>query len=114
MFAGSILDVNSNTKYEARFTLEDPDGVEGEAVKVVNVSTRAEPKAASGGRVKHVYPQYYTGEKEEPNYPGLISAYGGSKDTKGDWNVVAEDVVQPGDIIKNTWRTLSGGSSKLS
>ncbi|CAN5143998.1 hypothetical protein BH09BAC3_BH09BAC3_24880 [soil metagenome] len=100
MFAGSILDVNTNTKYEARFTLEDPDGVEGEAVKVVTVSTRAEPNAASGGRVRHVYSQYYTGEKEEPNYPGLVSAYGGSKETKGDWNVVAEDVVQPGDIIK--------------
>ena len=64
MFAGSILDLTSNTKYEARFTVEDPDGVEGEAVKVVNVSTRAEPKAASGGRVRHVYYQYYTGVKE--------------------------------------------------
>ncbi len=100
MFAGSILDVSPDTKYEARFTLEDPDGVEGEAVKVVDVSTRAEPKAAKGGRVRHVYSQYYTGKKEEPNYPGLVSAYGGSENTKGDWNVVAEDVVQPGDIIK--------------
>jgi len=100
MFAGSILDVNSNTKYEARFTLEDPDGVEGEAVKLVNVSTRSEPKAASGGRVRHVYSQYYTGEKLEPNYPGLVSAYNGSKETKGDWYVVSEDKVQPGDIIK--------------
>lgn len=100
MFAGSILDLNSNTSYEARFTLEDPDGVEGEAVKVVKVSTRAEPKAANGGRVRHVYSQYYTGEKLEPNYPGLVSAYNGSKDTKGDWYVVSEDKVQPGDIIK--------------
>ncbi|RAJ91010.1 hypothetical protein LX87_05351 [Larkinella arboricola] len=100
MFAGSILEVNPNTKYEARFTLEDPDGVEGEAVKEINVSTRAEPKAASGGRIRHVYSQYYTGEKEKPNYPGLVAAYGGSENTKGDWNVVAEDVVQPGDIIK--------------
>lgn len=100
MFAGSILDVNSNTKYEARFTLEDPDGVEGEAVKVVSVSTRAEPKAVTGGRVRHVYPQYYTGEKEEPNYPGLVSAYNGSENTKGDWYLISEDKVQPGDIIK--------------
>ncbi|MEO5997879.1 MAG: hypothetical protein ABIN89_14135, partial [Chitinophagaceae bacterium] len=100
MFAGSILDVSSNTNYEARFTLEDPDGVEGEAVKVVNVATRVEPKAASGGRVRHVYSEYYTGEKEEMNYPGLVSAYNGSKDTKGDWYVVSEDMVQPGDIIK--------------
>ena len=39
MFAGSILDLDTNTRYEARFTMEDPDGIEGEAEKVVNVST---------------------------------------------------------------------------
>lgn len=100
MFAGSILDLNIGTKYEARFTLEDPDGVDAEAVKIVDVSTRAEPKAYREGRVRHVYPEYYKGEMEEPNYPGLVSAYGGSKNTKGDWYVVAEDPVQPGDIIK--------------
>jgi hypothetical protein len=100
MFAGSILDLEVGTEYEARFTLEDPDGVEGEAIKVINVSTRTEPKAYPEGRVRHVYSQYYEGEKEEPNYPGLVSAYNGSKDTKGDWYVVSEDVVQPGDIIR--------------
>jgi hypothetical protein len=100
MFAGSILDLEIGTEYEARFTMEDPDGVEGQAVNVVNVSTRAEPKAYRQGRVRHVYPEYYKGEMEEPNYPGLVSAYGGSKDTKGDWYVVAEDPVQPGDVIK--------------
>ena len=55
MFAGSILDLNIGTGYETRFTMEDPDGVGGEAVKVVNVSTRAEPKAYREGRVRHVY-----------------------------------------------------------
>jgi hypothetical protein len=100
MFAGSILDLSIGTQYEARFTMEDPDGVEGEAAKVVEVSTRAEPKAFRKGRVRHVYSQYYTGEKEEPNYPGLVSAYNGSENTKGDWYVVSEDKVQPGDIIK--------------
>lgn len=100
MFAGSILDLNIGTEYEARFTLEDPDGVKGKAVKVVNVSTRSEPKAYREGRVRHVYPEYYEGEMEEPNYPGLVAAYGGSNNTKGDWYVVAEDLVQPGDIIK--------------
>jgi len=100
MFAGSILDLNIGTEYESRFSMEDPDGVEGEAAKVVEVSTRAEPKAFRGGRVRHVYSQYYTGEKEEPNYPGLVSAYHGSENTKGDWYVVGEDRVQPGDIIK--------------
>ena len=100
MFAGSILDLNIGTQYEARFTMEDPDGVEGGVAKVVKVSTRAEPKAFRGGRVRHVYSQYYTGEKEEPNYPGLVSAYHGSENTKGDWYVVGEDRVRPGDIIK--------------
>ena len=100
MFAGSILDLEIGVEYETRFTMEDPDGVEGEAVKVVNVSTRAEPKAYRQGRVRHVYPEYYKGDMEEPNYPGLVSAYGGSHNTKGDWYVVAEDPVQPGDIIK--------------
>ena len=100
MFAGSILDLKIGTEYEARFTMEDPDGVEGEAVKVVKVSTRAEPRAYRQGRVRHVYSQYYAGEKEEPNYPGLVSAYNGSANTKGDWYVVSEDKVQAGDIIK--------------
>ena len=57
-------------------------------------------KAAKGGRVRHVYSQFYKGEKEEPHYPGLVSAYNGSKNTKGDWYVVSEDKVRPGDIIK--------------
>lgn len=100
MFAGSILDLRSDTEYEVRFILEDSDGIDGDSIKVLNVSTRAEPKAARGGRVRHVYSQYYIGEKEEPNYPGLVSAYNGSENTKGDWYVVSEDKVQPGDIIK--------------
>src|SRR5262249_49730650 len=33
MFAGSILDLEPGTKYEARFTMTDPDGVSGAAVK---------------------------------------------------------------------------------
>ena len=100
MFAGSILDLDEGTEYEARFTMEDPDGVQGKAVKVITVSTRSEPKAYRQGRVRHVYSQYYTGEKEEPNYLGLVSAYHGSENTKGDWHVVGEDPLQSGDIIK--------------
>lgn len=100
MFAGSILDLDEGTEYEARFTLKDPDGVEGEPVKAVHVSTRSEPRAAAGGRVRHVYHQYYEGEKQEPHYTGLLEAYNGSRRTKGDWYLVSEDKVQPGDIIK--------------
>jgi hypothetical protein len=54
MFAGSILDLESDTEYEARFVISDPDGVLGQtsktAVKTVTVRTRPEPKPYAGGR----------------------------------------------------------------
>ena len=43
MFAGSILDLEPDTDYEARFVMTDPDGLTGEATRIVNVRTRAEP-----------------------------------------------------------------------
>jgi hypothetical protein len=55
MFAGSILDLEPDTAYEAKFVLSDPDGVTGEATHIVTVRTRAEPKPATGGHVYHVY-----------------------------------------------------------
>src|SRR6187455_1169156 len=50
MFAGSILDLEPDTPYEARFVLSDPDGVSGEATKTATVTTRTEPQPYSGGR----------------------------------------------------------------
>src|SRR5690349_13323608 len=48
MFAGSILDLDPDTAYEARFVLSDPDGLAGQpgksVTKTVMVRTRAEPK----------------------------------------------------------------------
>src|SRR5215467_14391297 len=45
MFAGSILDLEPDTAYEARFVMSDPDGVIGQGrnafTKIVNVRTRA-------------------------------------------------------------------------
>src|SRR5579864_3604428 len=63
MFAGSILDLEPDTPYEARFTLSDPDGLLGHSgktfTKTVNVRTRVEPKPYAGGKVYHVYhPDY--------------------------------------------------------
>ena len=66
MFAGSILDLEPDTAYEARFVLTDPDGVSGRpanATKTVTVRTRPEPKPAEGGKVYHVYPVGYTGTR---------------------------------------------------
>ena len=44
MFAGSVFELDEDTEYEVRFTLTDPDGVSGNAQRVVNVRTRAEPR----------------------------------------------------------------------
>jgi hypothetical protein len=47
MFAGSILDLEPDTEYMARFVMSDPDGFQGQTVKTVTrtvtVRTRPEP-----------------------------------------------------------------------
>jgi len=97
LFAGSIMDLTPDTEYECRFTMTDPDGVEGEAVQQVKVRTRKEPKEYAEGRILHVYPVDWKGKKEEPSYLGLKAAYYGSG--TGDWSVVTERKAKPGDII---------------
>src|SRR6185295_2937112 len=65
MFAGSILDLEPDTPYEARFVLSDPDGLLGHAgkafTKTVTVRTRPEPKPYAGGKIYHVYHPDYKG-----------------------------------------------------
>lgn len=97
LFAGSILDLEEATTYECRFTMSDPDGVTGQATKEVTVTTRHTPQAYTGGRTLHVYPPDYEGPKQEPSFKGLKEAYYGPG--RGDWNVVRERPVQPGDVI---------------
>ena len=66
MFAGSILDLEPDTAYEARFVMTDPDGVGGPAANATRTSTvrtRPEPKPAQGGKVYHVYPVGYDGPR---------------------------------------------------
>ena len=102
MFAGSILDLDPDTAYDARFVLSDPDGLVGQGgkavTKTVTVRTRAEPKPYAGGRVFHVYPPGYQGTKIEPAFDGLICAYnyycGG-----GDPLTAGRPRVRPGDTI---------------
>jgi hypothetical protein len=96
-FAGSILNVEPGTEYECRFTMGDPDGVEGQAVETVKVRTRSEPKAATGGRTLHVYPPDWKGPKEQPAFTGIMQAYYGAG--LGDWNMVWERRAQPGDVL---------------
>ena len=98
MFAGSILDLKPDTEYEARFLLTDPDGVRGEAERTSVVRTRAEPTRFRGGRVFHVYPHGYTGQKEEPAFEGLMCAY--NEWCAGtDWATSGRPRVRPGDTI---------------
>ena len=65
LFAGSILDLDPDTAYEAQFVMTDPDGGIGEAGRSVTVRTRAEPVPYAEGRVFHVYPHGFEGEKIE-------------------------------------------------
>src|SRR6185436_7274135 len=101
MFAGSILDLEPNTAYEARFVLTDPDGISGpaaDATKLVTVRTRPEPMPAQGGKVYHVYPVGYPGQRIEPSFTGLMCAYNyycGAGDTAPG----GPPRLKPGDII---------------
>jgi hypothetical protein len=102
MFAGSILDLEPDTAYEARFTMSDPDGFIGHTAKTVtktvSVRTRPEPKLYTNGRVFHVYPPNYRGTRIEPAFDGLMCAYnyycGG-----GDTVTAGRPRVKPGDTI---------------
>ncbi len=96
MFAGSILDLEPGTAYEARLAMTDPDG--GGATRVVTVATRPDPKPYSGGRVYHVYPATWKGPKGPNSFVGLNCAYnyhcGG-----GDESMADRPRVQAGDTI---------------
>ncbi len=95
--AGSILNLEPATSYECEFTLNDPDGVTGQAQQKVTVATRSEPKSYGGGRVLHVYPPDHQGPRQEPNFIGLKAAYYG--EGRGDWTAVRMTKAQPGDTI---------------
>lgn len=97
MFSGSIFDLEEDTEYECRFRMTDPDGVSGGAEKTVRARTRREPRPATGGRVLHVYPPAWKGEKQQPAFTGLKQAYFGSG--RGDWAIVSERKVSAGDVI---------------
>jgi hypothetical protein len=102
MFAGSILDLEPDTKYDARFVMSDPDGFVGQngktVTKTVTVRTRPEPKPYADGRVFHVYPTGYNGTKIEPAFDAVMCAYnyycGG-----GDTVTAGRPRVKPGDTI---------------
>jgi hypothetical protein len=98
-FAGSVFDLAEDTPYEIRLTLADPDGVNGKAIHLLEVRTRAEPQPAGGGRVFHVYPPGFTGPREQPAFSGLLEAYYMAA-LGGDWSRASPPRVRAGDIIK--------------
>jgi hypothetical protein len=102
LFAGSILDLEPDTPYEARFVMSDPDGFLGHKgktlTKIVTVRTRPEPKPYAGGRVFHVYPTDYKGTQIEPAFDAVMCAYnyycgGGDTVTAGRPRVKAGDTI---------------------
>jgi hypothetical protein len=98
MFAGSVLDLSADTPYEVRFAMTDPDGVVGAAERTLVVRTRAEPEASKNGRVFHVYPHGFTGQKTEPSFEGLLCAY--NEWCAGtDWATSGRPRVRAGDTI---------------
>jgi hypothetical protein len=98
MFAGSIFDLEPGTDYECRLVLADPDGVDGKAENIVTVHTRPEPKPATGGKVYHVYPPGFNGQKQEPAFTGLLGAYFQGSSGADYFNSYLARV-QPGDTI---------------
>ena len=97
-FAGSVFDLDPATMYEARFVLSDPDGVDGRTERVVSVRTRAEPMPATGGKVYHVYPPSYKGQRQQPAFTGLLAAYYTGSSHSDNFNTYPPRV-QPGDTI---------------
>ncbi len=98
MFAGSILDLAPDTAYEVRLRLQDPDGVASNAERMLTVRTRAEPQPWAGGRVLHVYPPGFQGEKQQPAYEGLMCAYN-TWCAGTDWATAGRPRVRPGDTL---------------
>jgi hypothetical protein len=98
MFAGSILNLDPDTEYECRFALADPDGVQGDALKIVTVRTRKEPRPSEGGHIYHVYPVGWEGPKQEPAFIGLMAAYYMGS-AHYDYENAYPPRVQPGDVI---------------
>jgi hypothetical protein len=96
-FAGSILNLKSDTEYECRFQLIDPDGVTGDAQHLIKIRTRKEPQTSTQGRTIHIYPPDHQGPKIEPSFTNILQAYYGAG--LGDWNMVWERRAKPGDTF---------------
>ncbi|MCP5145499.1 MAG: hypothetical protein H6978_11880 [Gammaproteobacteria bacterium] len=98
MFAGSVFYLEPGATYDVRLVLQDPDGVSGEATRIVTVTTRSEPMPATGGNTYHVYPPGYEGQQQQPAFQGLLAAYYTAA-LGGDWSRASPPRVKAGDTI---------------
>lgn len=98
MFAGSLFDLEPGTAYEVHLVLSDVDGLAGQAEQQLVASTRAEPVPAAGGKVYHVYPADYAGEKLQPAFSNLLAAYYTGSSGSDNFNTYPPRV-RPGDTI---------------
>jgi hypothetical protein len=98
MFAGSVMNLHEDTEYEVQLRMTDPDGVDNVAQKQFVVRTREEPKPYPGGRIFHVYPPGFSGEKQKPSFTGLLAAFY-TQANGADWFNAYPPRVQPGDTI---------------
>ena len=106
MFAGSLFDLQEDSDYEIRLSLDDPDGAASgtgtgngtHVVREIPARTRAEPRAAAGGRIYHVYPPGFTGPRQQPAFAGLLEAYYIAA-LGGDWSRASPPRVRAGDTI---------------
>ncbi|MES2572713.1 MAG: hypothetical protein V4710_22005, partial [Verrucomicrobiota bacterium] len=72
LFAGSLLNLAPDTRYEVRLILSDPDG--GRSEKRLMAATRGEPLFVNGKRQLHLYPPGYSGPRNEPGFEDLHTA----------------------------------------
>ena len=103
MFAGSILDLEPDTAYEARFVMSDPDGLLGQREQSRDEdrdganAPGAEDHMPAAASSTCIHPGY-KGTKIEPAFDGLMCAYnyycGG-----GDTVTAGRPRVKPGDTI---------------
>jgi hypothetical protein len=99
-FAGSILNLAPGTTYEVRLTMTDPDGVKGQAQRLVTLATRGEPEPWAKGEVRHVYPPKFKGEKKQPAYRSIMHAVNGHHPWCDCFQTVHPYKARPGTIIK--------------
>ena len=89
MLAGSIMFLESGTKYEIELEAADPDG--GRVKKTCTVATRSEPRLIEGGRTLHVRP--LRGDAK-------ASARGDGSEKNPFLGIAAADVAaKPGDVF---------------